>query len=85
MTYVRVQGDVLCNTPLSAKRQRCKLKICVDGRFYEAIKSLYQDPVASVQVNDFTTGWFSTPFGVKQGDILSPTLFAIFVNDLTTI
>ena len=28
VTYVRVQGDVLCNIPLSAKRQRCKLKIC---------------------------------------------------------
>uniref|UniRef100_A0A671XHU9 Reverse transcriptase domain-containing protein n=1 Tax=Sparus aurata TaxID=8175 RepID=A0A671XHU9_SPAAU len=34
------------------------------------------------QINDMYTDWFETPFGVKQGDILSPTLFALFVNDL---
>ena len=26
--------------------------------------------------------WFETPFGLKQGDILSTTRFAMFVNDL---
>ena len=28
VTYVRIQGDVLCNIPLSAKRQRCKIQSC---------------------------------------------------------
>lgn len=54
----------------------------VDGRFYWALKSLYADCVGCVQVNDEQTGWFRIPFGVKQGDILSPCLFSLFINDL---
>lgn len=30
-----------------------------------------------------STDWLNTPFVEKQGDILSPTLFALFANDLT--
>ena len=54
----------------------------VNGKFYAAIKALYRAPTACVQVNDFRTGWFPTHFGVKQGDVLSPTLFSMYVNDL---
>uniref|UniRef100_A0A3P9LJH6 Uncharacterized protein n=1 Tax=Oryzias latipes TaxID=8090 RepID=A0A3P9LJH6_ORYLA len=36
---------------------------------------------ACVQVNDPKTGWFPTPFGVKQGDVLSPTLFKTNLAD----
>lgn len=54
----------------------------VDGIFYKAVKALYKNPVACVQVNDMRTGWFPTPLGVKQGDVLSPTLFSLFINDL---
>ena len=52
------------------------LKCGVDGKFYYAIKSLYQAPAACVRVNEYTTG-------VKRGDVLSPTLFSIYVNDLS--
>lgn len=44
----------------------------IDGKFYNSLKAIYQNPVSCVQVNDYKTGWFPTPFGVKQGDVLSP-------------
>ena len=52
------------------------------GKFYRALQSLYKDPQACVRVNEYYSGWFPTPAGVKQGDCLSPTLFAIFINNL---
>lgn len=42
-------------------------------------KSQKNDP----RVNDNLTNWFPTPSGVKQGGALSPTLFAVYINDLT--
>ena len=58
------------------------IKTGVDGKFYQAVMSLYSAPQACVKVNDAYTNWFPTPSGVKQGDALSPTLFAVFINDL---
>ena len=33
-------------------------------------------------MNAYRTDWFETLLGVRQGDSLSPTLFALFINDL---
>ena len=49
---------------------------------YKAISSLYSNPKSRVLLNDYETDYFDCPIGVKQGDCLSPTLFAIFINDL---
>ena len=48
----------------------------------ESIKTIYADCQASVSVNGSYTDFFSIASGVKQGDVISPTLFAIFINDL---
>ncbi len=54
----------------------------INGRFYMAIQTLCNDTTACVRINEYHTNWFSTTSGVKQGDPLSFTLFAICINDL---
>ena len=62
-------------------------KFGIVGKMYKSLLSLYTNPstrvVLTTQDDSFKTEYFSCPLGVKQGDILSPTLFSIFVNDLT--
>ena len=43
---------------------------------------LYKKVSCAVDVNDSLTDWFDVESGVKQGCILSPTLFAMYIDDL---
>jgi hypothetical protein len=56
------------------------LGIC--GKIMNAVKSLYSDVSACVQINGFKTGWFNVNSGLRQGCVLSPLLFNVFINDL---
>jgi hypothetical protein len=58
------------------------IKNGVDGHFYQAVKSLYRNTESCVRLGNHYTDWFGCTSGVKQGDNLSPTLFALFINDL---
>ena len=57
------------------------------GKMYKSLLSLYKNPATRViltsEKSSMQTDYFDCPLGVKQGDILSPTLFSIFVNSLT--
>ena len=60
-----------------------KLKqIGLHGTMLNAIKSLYDNVECAVRLNGSLSKWFKVPNGVKQGCVLSPSLFAIFLNDL---
>ena len=56
--------------------------IGVKGNFYSAISAMFNNPKSRIQLNEYSTEYFDCPIGVKQGDCISATLFAIFINDL---
>lgn len=54
----------------------------IDGNLYRSIKSMYSDTLSAVRINGMCTDWFQCNSGVRQGDVLSTTLFSIYINDL---
>ena len=59
------------------------LRIGVDGKFFNNIKILYQNDICQVKMSNGLTESFLANQGVKQGCILSPLLFNIFLADFS--
>ena len=57
-------------------------KYGINGNFLMALKSMYENVSCTVKVNDLYSDWFDVNTGVKQGCILSPTLFGLYIDDL---
>jgi hypothetical protein len=54
----------------------------IDGKLLDVIVSIYRHIKSCVFVNGTTSDYFASLTGVRQGENLSPLLFALFINDL---
>ena len=54
----------------------------VDGKFFRIITNMYESIKSCVKINGETSTFFASECGVRQGENLSPVLFALYLNDL---
>ena len=58
------------------------IKIGVRGKLLTVIQSMYENIKSRVKLNNELSEAFECSLGVRQGECLSPFLFAMYVNDL---
>jgi hypothetical protein len=74
--------DSIWHEAMLVKLLRCE----IGGPFYKIIKSMYENISSTVKTNaNSLVGQLTIVKGVKQGDIISPLLFNIFLNDITLV
>ena len=55
----------------------------IKGQFLNAIKALYSHVFSAVRCENNVSEYFECPVGLKQGCVLSPLLFNIFVSEIS--
>ena len=73
--------DSIDRTLLWAKRDHVGVK----GKMCSAIKSLYEQIKCVVRINGFHTELFEVQTRLRQGCLLSPLLFNLYINDLESM
>ena len=71
--YDRVDRKMLCEV---------LKKIGMSGKIVNIIRSMYENTRAKFSMGDLETGWVHSKRGVRQGCVLSPLLFGLYVEEL---
>ena len=58
------------------------LEVGVNGKLWRVIRNLYAVVESRVMLGSTHTDWFPVELGLRQGDNLSPILYAIFIDGL---
>ena len=61
------------------KEMMCK---GIKGKMWRVVKNLYREVGSCVRIGEEKTDWFEIDVGLRQGCILSPILFSIFIDGL---
>ena len=72
--------DRVCHAALWATIK----KYNISTNLIQVIKNLYDKATSAVLFNSSIEDWFQTTVGVRQGCLLSPTLFNVFLERITT-
>ena len=54
----------------------------IKGRLYKCVRSMYENVKARIRCGAKFTDYINCTRGVKQGDVCSPVLFSLFINEL---
>ena len=57
----------------------------IKGKCWRLLRKMYEKVENKVIFGDFESDWFDQEFGLKQGCVLSPTLFSILMTDLANM
>ena len=58
------------------------IKEGIDGKIFKVLKSLYSDIKLCVRHMNSVSDFFASDIGLLQGEITSPILFSLIVNDI---
>ena len=60
------------------------IKYKINGRLFRVLYNIYKEAKSCVKLDNILSDFFSCNIGVRQGENLSPLLFALFLNDFNT-